>query len=373
MLCFKGRILLTTMLTAPAVVWAGSAQAQTIVNAGQTLVVNEGDTEAAGVAANTNSVLLNNSGTITGAATAVLVNANSFTTGIINNDTGLISGTNDGIATSVYGSITGNIDNSGTITGGSSGINVPVFSGIAGITNNAGGVISGGVNGITAASGGISGVILNNAGATITGATNGIAIVSSITGSINNAGGTIRGGTYGIVITNGRVDGGITNSGTIDGGIDFNNLTGNTALTINGGRIIGDVFDNNLINTRSPVTIAGDFTTEGNFEVSTLGVNAGQTFTVSANNTVTLQNMIIPSAGTWSFDLDGGNTATRLTVNGGGVNLTGTTLAAGALSGDITDGLTFQLADGAGAAVGGPGATPTNIVDNSALWELPAG
>jgi len=266
------------------------------------------------VASDISGVVTNN-GTITGGAAGVKVSASTsdMSGGIINN--GTISG----------------IESTGT------GILVESTADISGgITNNTGGVITGMREGIlVGTSNDLTGAITNSG--TISGGRGGIYLGGSAVdisgGVINNAGGVITADTGVFVSSSSAISGGIVNSGTIEGtmgtAINLTDLSAATPITINGGRIIGDVTDGNIGSGFSPVTVTGSgYKTEGNFTVSDLIVNAGQDFTISSDNTVTLNDMSV-SAGTLIYELGAGSVA-QLNVTGAGndIDITGATIEA---------------------------------------------
>lgn len=249
------------------------------------------------------------------------------------------------------------IDNSGTITGSAS-LGIQVSSGgdiTGGIVNS--GAISGHFYGIAVFAGGSSGGITNNAGGTIIGGGGGGNAIYLFNPTVPTA------------ITN-NVGGTITNGGGGGAAINLFNLTVPAALAINGGQIIGNVTDNSPGNLFSPVTIGGDFTTQGNFNVSSIAVNTAKTLTVGTGNTL--------AARAFTFGVQDAATFGKIVMTDTGfalnapigaddgqiqVNVTG----AGIVAGDqwkIVDG------DGVNAIVNGPGAVLTSVIDNSALWSF---
>jgi hypothetical protein len=359
------------------------ASAQTItidsaVTASQTLLAGE-------------SLEVTPSGSISQTNPAVFVGSSVFTAGFIDNS-GIISGTNNGInlfnggitgdldnqldATisggvngirlNTYGTISGNLETSGDIIGGVTGVSIATLSSVGNIIVNESGSISGGDYGINIGSSNIAGAITNNG--VISG---GIAsIFANIPGwggigSISNQG-TLSGD---MVLNVLGITGGITNSGTILGDIQLNNLTLATPITLDGGRVIGDITDNVPANGFTNVVIADDFTLEGDISVSDLIVSAGQTLTLDQDHAVILEDMGV-SSGVWRFNVDPGNAAARLSVTSGDVDLTGSVVRAGTITGDLSNGDTLMIADGNSTVTGGPGGTPTDIGDDSALWDF---
>ncbi len=241
-------------------------------------------------------------------------------------------------------------------------------------------------------------------------------------------------GVWGIVLANnGGNSTGIVTDGIIEGtggtAILFEGGVQSTAtpIEIAGGRIIGDVVDGDSHHGFSPVTVTGDFVSEGNFRVSDFNVASGGDFTLSSGNTIDSYN-IVDIDGT--FTADGGDVTNNLRVNNGGIlsvaqdftiggsftnngttsiatgkNLVVDTMASG--TGELTFGfnnvndhalltvangaadLTGQnisvnvtgvtglstgqqalIVTGASAIVGGPGGTAVDVTDNSVLWNF---
>jgi len=278
--------------------------------------------------------------------------------------------------------VTGALNNSGTISATATG-NSSTFSADA----TAYGVYLNGVG--TDITGGLTNSGTISATATSAGANNGasraygIGVISGadISGGLTNSNiisASASGGTsstaYGVYINAASISGGITNTGTIsgaDGAIRMEGLTGATPITINGGRIIGDIFDNTITTGRSDTTIGGDFVTEGDITVSDLVVTGGNTLTVSAGNSITVNDMSA-SAGTFDFEVDSTASFGSLAVTGAGndVDLTGATITVNVGVGNIAAGDELLIADGVAAATGGPGGVATAVVDNSFLWDF---
>ena len=277
----------------------------------------------------------------------------------------VIAGTAD--AVTVAGSTTaGSITNSGLIAGGSfsAGVHIPFGSDLSGaITNNAGGTISAGASGVAVeldiSTLGTSlvnnGLIIGGEGVEATTACAG-GSVGTIT---NNPGGIIEGtGGTAIILSN-------FGKGKCGG------ATGD--LVINGGRIIGDVIG--ALNNALDVTVNGDFQTEGNFDISTLKVAAGNTLTISNGNTITTQAMV-PTAGrhTLAFNIVNSSSSAEIIVAKGAVDLTRTTIKVdvGAKSGSksFAIGDQFLIADGGATIIGGPDGKMTPVVDNSTFFDF---
>jgi uncharacterized protein with beta-barrel porin domain len=282
-------------------------------------------------------------------------------------------------------------------------------SGALTITNLTTSLISGGKAGISALSGGGAyGIITNQAGATISGST-GI----HVTGNALSAGGIDTTGTI---------------KGTGGTAISLTGLSAATPITVNGGNIIGATIDDNPSSGYSPVTIAKNFTSEGDFDVFDFNVSKnavftlGKGFTISSYDTVDiLGTFIIPADPTITgsvnvntkglLDVLAGTTITGDLQNNGTVSIaTGTLVTADTMSkgtGTLSFGVTsvtdhgqltldnspgyltgqtviidvanvngitatdeILLVDGNGALIGGPGKAGTPVDDNSLLWSF---
>lgn len=343
---------------------------------------------------------ITNSGELWGWS-GILVETSDISGGINIQAGGTITGILAGIGVTT-GDISGGISNSGTIDGGLKGIDFLNSVMTGNITNNLGGTIIGnnaitfgastltgqldnygtisGNTGILATTNAdIQGTVTNHAGGLIDVDWAGIEVRdnSDISGGVvNNGTISVAGGdtAYGIWVSNAKISGGIINTGTISGAdaaIKLDSLTGLTPININGGRIIGDVIDDTPSNGFSNVTIGGNFSTEGNFDVSDLTVSSGKTLTISAGNTITLDRMSA-SAGTFNIEVDSTSSFGKLVVNGAGkgLNLTGAKVTVSVAAGNIADGDELLVGDGAAAITGGPGATKTSVADDSLLWDF---
>ena len=305
-------------------------------------------TAASQILAATDTVTITNTGSITGLGWAI--NANGVIAGFVDND-GLVTGSTGGVL-SVFGAdYAGGIVNraGAAIDGALYGAATALGADFSGGFDNSG-TVSGSVIGIWNVFNGLfSGTLINRNGGLITGATGVQVEASSQTGGIVNSGGIIEG-----------------TGGTA---INFIGLTGMAPLTLDGGRVIGDVQDDTPSNNFSPVTIAGDFTTEGNFVVSNLTINAGALFTVSPGNTVTLNNMPAGTGGGLVIGVDnsGIGGAGMLVVNGAGqgLNLTGTSISVDVGAGALTAGDEILIGNGAVSIMGGAGGARVQVQDNS--------
>lgn len=350
------------------------------------------------------------------------------------------------------GAFTTSADNDINVTTGTGSFVRGRNAGIYALNATAGnGNISISVNGDVAGSdnNGIS--ILNYGGATslttstdseITGNNNGISINHTGTGALSmSLSGSVSGITGVNIANRGSTAGSLYINGTIDGtggnAIVFrNDLAGTqynttaTPIEIAGGRIIGNILDYHKDRGFSPVTVTGDFISEGNFTVSDFDVAAGGDFTLSADNAIYSGNSVsldgtftlggnnayirtnygITNSGTFNvsgnntraygdftnngtlhigtghnFFVDtmtagtgdiwfGFNTASdhaQLTVTNSAADLTGQTLHID-VTGTTGLGNNQQalLVSSYGDIIGGPGGTRTQVDDNSVLWDF---
>lgn len=269
---------------------------------------------------------------------------------------------------------TSTITNSGVITVASQAIQIANTANIAQITNS--GTLSGDLVGINYFGAGSTDIANSGTiGSRSVGASSAGIIVNTgaVLGSINNSG-TISGNTGILFLNASSVGGGITNSGTIRGiggtAIDFTNINALSPLTLNGGRVIGNITDPNSFAGNTPVTIAGDFTTEGDITVSTLAVNNGTTFTISAGDNMALNQMIASPGGIYQFGLNNSSAGGFGFISTDTVVLTGSTVKVLYDGGTIADGDEMRIAAGSLPIIGGPGSTLTAVQDNSALWNF---
>jgi uncharacterized protein with beta-barrel porin domain len=366
-----------------------------------------GTTQAVHIRSSPLGGVLSNGGTMSGGINGLRVESTYISGGIINN--GTMNGGIDGYI-AINGGSTPTLENNNLITGNSVGVNLSSGGTITTLINN--GTINGDVDdGLSIAGGGNLTTLQNNN--RITGGTNGIYITtSSINGNIINAGtitgtsgagityfdagwsgelqnsGTIRGATG--IIFDTSTNNGISNNvgGLIEGtngtAVSFSDLGGRQDLYLNGGRIIGDVIDNNAANNNSYVQVDQDFTAEGNFTVSQLIISSGQRMNTAGygldllglNNTGTLDigaNSIITteavqqSNGSYVFEVNGNN-AGRLVVTSAPLDLTGSTISVRVGANPTTS--PYLIIDSSSAITGGPGAVPTVVASNSYLWSF---
>jgi len=309
-----------------------------LTNSGTINSNNDAGVRVLGAALDT---LLNDvSGTITGLA-GILIATGSPVVGTIENR-GLVHGDDTGLYFGSTGpQITGSVINSGTISGGQYGLYL-----LGDTTAN----IAGGITN--------SGLITGNVGIYTSRAPNSCGYSSGC-----------------FVPTAIAITGGITNSGTIQGtggtALYMKGLYAASPLVLDGGRIIGDVTDPNPERGFTPVTVTNNFTTEGNFSVSSLAVNNGRTLTLDVGDTFTTYNDAAIN-GTLTFNVTDAANFGALVVSNGIANLTNATLTVGVIGSGLAAGDEIRVINGNTAIIGGPGATPTTVADNSYLWNFVA-
>jgi len=222
-------------------------------------------------------------GLIAGASySGVYVGGNS-TVDFITNNGGTISGGSGGglnvggIGLS-YASIANGITNSGSIGGQSYGIGLIYSSLSGGIANS--GSINGGVAGIGLASSTLTGGIINGIGAMVSGGMYGAGIAySSAVDFLSNNGGTFSGGSAGIKLLSATITAGITNSGSIVGsgmygfGVSLTQSSLAGGLNnINGGVIAGPFIGINVANS----TVSDGITNSGSISGGIHGIVFGR-------------------------------------------------------------------------------------------------
>ena len=316
------------------------------------------------------SIGIDNAGTISGASAAINVHSGgSIVNGVVNS--GLIQGSSSGIRVSGLGSsITGGINNKGTISG-TAGINIMASAGVTGGITNSGRILGTNQGVLVQIAGTLTGSVTNNAGGLIRGSSGvgvNVSKAGTINGSIANAG-TISGHTGIAVFSSGSVTGGITSSGTITGtggvAIVLSKVGAPVPITINGGVINGNVLDATPAIGTSPVTIGGNFTTNGNFGVSSVTVNGGNTLTISSGNTVTMNNMPV-SAGKFNFDVTSPAVRGEIVTTTGALTLTPGQIKVSVVGGGLANNDAILIADGAAADTTAPQA----VASSSALWNF---
>ena len=382
-------------------------------------IVNGGTT---GVRLQNNAVLSDgfiNSGTVAGGVHAGLAlhDTASLSGGLTNS--GLMSGINEAIFIGESAIISGGLTNSGTLSA-NAGINIVGSAQLIGGLTNSGTIIGNGLYGVfmngTTLDGGItnSGTVsadygfYANSSASITGGlansgliegdlfsfllrssstlTGGLTntgtmagdslglvlqISSSISGGVTNSGLISGGSNSGVRMTLGsQIIGGFTNSGTIDGGITIDNAAAIDSIILSGNnaRIIGNVTDDAPADG-SDVTVNGNFTTEGNFSVSSLTVNNGRTLTLDVGDAFTSYNDAAIN-GTLTFNVTDAANFGALVVSNGTANLTNGTLTVGVIGAGLVHNDEIRVINANSALVGGPGGTETLIADNSFLWDF---
>ena len=189
------------------------------------------------------------------------------------------------------------------------------------------------------------------------------------------SGAVINGGNVGIFLSNdGGIAGSLTTAGSITGSggtaIQLQNLGVDLAININGGAINGDVTDTAPANGHSQVTFGQNFTTGGNFNVSSVATTAGKTLGISSGNTITTQSFT-PSASTLTFGVTSSANHGELDVINGALDITGETFTVDVVGmNTLSIGNKFLIATGSAPITGGPGATPLTVTDNSSSFNF---
>ena len=107
------------------------------------------------------------------------------------------------------------------------------------------------------------------------------------------------------------------------------------------------------------------------FGVSGALTNEGAT-TIASGAILTAGTMSAAgSAGTLVFGVTSSSSFGQLVISGGAINLTNETVTVNVPGGNtLSDGEAIEIASGTSAVVGGPGATPTLVSDNSGTWDF---
>lgn len=347
----------------------------------------------------------------------------------------IIGAAGDGVHLEHYGQAA-NLVVDGDILGSQNGINISAYAGDpVSVSINSGGHVTGTTgDGVRMLNSGANVISFVNDGGTVSGV-RGLALLNGSGGggtAVNNTNSTITGSDTGVYIDGNALQGGsLTNRGTISGGtgpaIDLHNLTGATDINIEGGHVIGDVVDNHAANGFSTVNITGNFTSEGDFDVSDFNVASSKNFIFGAGKSVASVNGV-DNDGTMTVNAAGSSITGDLDINSGGrfnsnavfsvagnitnngtlaisKNMTVDTMAAGtgaltfgvasaadhgqltltsgaanlsgqslfidvATSNTLTKNETIKIVDGQGAIVGGPGSTRTAVADNSFIYDF---
>ncbi len=365
--------------------------------------------------ADINSLLNNIGGTISGGDFGIRMADSASISGTLTNS-GSITGTNDsGIALFSGTSIADLTNNTnGSFVGGDYGIAMYPGSSITGtltnkgtIRGNTGMFVSGSIAGGLINSGTIEGtggtaVELSNLTQDLSLTLNGGQVIGDITDNAptNGFSTVVIGDDYTtnddtiITVSNLKVNAGqtlniadhdhlkifksIENSGNIQGtggtAISLSGLTQDLTMTLNRGRVIGDIYDDHITDGFSHVVIGDDFGTEGDVEVWDLKVNDGKTLTISSGNTLTLGRMI-KSNGTYSFGLDGNGVVGKINVvgTGNGIDLEGSSVSVTVGTVTMAEGAELHVGSGNVAVIGMDGSTgqvATDVTDNSILWDF---
>jgi len=308
-----------------------------------------------------------NNGTVTTSTAFLLLGPSEINGGITN--TGLmesslliaqanISSTGSGAFISFNPqNITGGIVNTGTMDSGS------------GLISLRGSSVSGGINN--------AGIMLADQTVFELGAvtaSGGVHVqTSSIAGGITNSG-TIAGLKAFSFTAGSDLIGGLTNAGMITGtsgtAIELEGLDSIFDMTLDGGRIIGDIVDQEAANGFSAVTVTGAFTTDGNITVSNMGID-NSCLTISSADLITTESNAIGNSGTLAIEIADNNNFGRWVINNGAFDLSGLTITANVLDENLlTVGTAMKIVDGFLSVMGGPGPTGVEIADNSTLLKF---
>ncbi|MEZ0260833.1 MAG: autotransporter domain-containing protein [Alphaproteobacteria bacterium] len=255
---------------------------------------------------------------------------------VVTNNATINSLRNDG------GDMSGGVINNGTIGNGAQGLSMLFGSDMSGgITNSAAGTISCNCSAIN------------------------IDDASDLSGGVFNSG--FISGIIGLDLR-GAMSGGLNLlAGYIEGtggtAVSFSTTATDAEINLQGGRIIGNVIDQNPGAGHSTVNVLSNFTSEGNFDISTLRVASGNTFTLDTGHTM--------DARTLAFDIENTGNHGLFAVNSGAIDLTGVNVRALlSMTSSVADGEEFMVADGTAPIIGGPGGVRVAITDNSALWNF---
>lgn len=254
------------------------------------------------------------------------------------------------------GSITINTTTGATLLGQSHGVL---------LTNNGTGDISLTLGANATGTIGYGTHIDNNGAATNITIGSGVTVAGELAGLAINHGGSAAGTL--------DLQGTLEGTGLFNDALVFNNLANDMDVTLGtGSRIIGNTLDAGLLNGYSKFTVADDFTTEGNFAVSSFAIDSGKTLTISKGNNVTINTMPASSGSTIEFEVQDTSNYSSISVLNGALDLTGMTVKAKVTGSGLASGDMFLVGDGMMGAslVAGPGATRTSITDNSALWDF---
>ncbi|HEV2156298.1 autotransporter domain-containing protein [Bradyrhizobium sp.] len=279
---------------------------------------------------------ITNSGSITSLAPSGVSAAISAEDGatVVNNAGGIIRGGKFGILAN-SGSV--GLTNSGTISGSGFGISAQSVA----VTNTIGASITGGDSGAYATTGSAN---VTNSGS-ITGAINYGIFANTDATVINNAGGSITGHLYGVLASTGAVN--ITNSGSITGTV-INGVVAKTNLTVTnnaGASISSGGTGTWSINGSSTVTNSGSIIGTGLYGIlastyATVTNNAGGSISGGVNGifaTGGAGGSSVFNAGT----ISGGTNAIQFTGTGNTLTLAAGSVISGLVLGGGSD--TFQL------------------------------
>lgn len=245
-------------------------------------------------------------------------------------------------------------------------------------------------------------------------------------GQANYAAIRINGGDGGRIVNTGDIIGNINNPGVGAAAIRMYNLTGRMDIDIVGGRIAGNIVEDNR--DFAYVNILSNFTSEGNIVVKEVNVDTGIDFTMGQNSSISARDIFISgdinivntgnfiggtmtvnnggnlniqedlylsgslynngrisissgktftanymygATGTLEFEVTGVGNTGFLQSNYTPLDLTGQTIYINVAAMDtLAHNNRLHLATGNGAIIGGPGSTHTAVNDSSVLWDF---
>ena len=388
----KTKLAVTTALTMSIVstgVLTNSALAQTTTISTPTVTgVDLGAGESA---------VVTGTGSITTTTNAIFTDTTADSIEIQAGATVTTTGANETVTIRANGTLSGGLRNFGTISQTGLGANarraVNVVGALGVGSGNTGGIVNEASGIITSTDGSAIGSVFSHD--RIGDITNYGTVTSTGgagTAALDLVGGTSAGSfvNYGTMSGNeairfggpGSLSGGLTfNAGSITTGTSGTaislDLNGLTPITINGGAINGDVTDANASGGFSNVTIGGDFSTNGDFTVSSLTVNSGANLTISSGDRFTYTGGTSTINGTLTFEVGPGMGPQpgRIIASGGSViDLTGATVEVDLDPATVISvGNEVQVGSGSGAVIGfdgNPGLALTKVTDNSLLFDF---
>jgi uncharacterized protein with beta-barrel porin domain len=183
-----------------------------------------------------------------------------------------------------------------------------------------------------------------------------------------NGGGALDGGIFD---SNGSGSGDVIfGADTLGGTFDLGGTVDDVSITVTSGTLDTNGFDMGATEALGDIDVASGATFHADDNVTSGGAfqNAG-TIRFAGSKTLTADTMTA-AAGTYSFVVNSVADHGSFILNSGAFDMTGATIAALLQTDGLVDGDEVKIIDGALSVVGGPGATPFEITDNSALWKF---